>query len=126
MGINPVNSYTASGGIKQSVYDQVDYSGYKLTSQGNLYKESNSWKTYAPLVAAPLGALNAISAEAEFSTLPRQKKPISSRIFTVIYTAFISGLLWFGIGSIIDKIIDSSRAKRADELADLNSQQLHY
>ena len=118
MPVFPVNNYSTTViPYEHPVYNQVDYSGYKLTKQGNLYKESNSWKTYAPMIAAPWGAINAMSANAEFSHFPKQKQPMSLKLFTVAYAAFISGLLWLGMGTIIDKIIDSSRAKRADELA---------
>ena len=121
MSINPVSSYTSSGSIEPPVYNQMDYSGYKLTKQGNLYKESNSWKTYAPMIAAPWGAINAVLADSESSILSRQKKTTALKAFTVIYSAFISGLLWLGLGTLIDKAIDTSRAKRADELAELNT-----
>lgn len=114
MPINPVSIYPMTiASYEQSNGNFVDYTGYKLSSKGNLYKESNSAKIIGPLVALPLPLIANILAK----SLNKKTMTNSALLGHTIRGA----LMWLGIGTIIDKIIDSSRAKGADELVNWNS-----
>lgn len=121
-----LNNYSLISAYNYPVNNQIDYSKYRLSRQGHLYKESNSWKKYLTIGGVGLSALlsvNRLPALSRISFFPmsRQKKVLYV-VSSVLKTGFVS----FVMGTGIDVLINSSRAKRTDELADLNSQQLYY
>ena len=85
-----------------------------------------TWKKYLTIGGVGLSALlsvNRLPALSRISFFPmsRQKKVLYV-VSSVLKTGFVS----FVMGTGSDVLINSSRAKRTDELADLNSQQLYY
>ena len=108
----PNNTYYSSVNNKQKTEQNTNFKGYGVTDEGNVYKESNHGKYIVSSTAVGLPLLTLLGLKifkkqplSDFHTLTLLKGLIGN---------FFSG---FGVGAIIDIIINKVRSNRADKRA---------
>ena len=106
------NSYHPSSN-KLNVRNNTNFKGYAVTDDGNLYKQSNIGKYTLTSVSLALTLFFIISAIIGIKS-PKLRLDCIKRTLT---DRLVNTFSAFGIGTIIDLLINKVRANRADKKA---------
>lgn len=87
--------------------NNTNFKGYAITENGNTYKQSNTWKLTGTTIGAILPGI-------WFTIARLTGKGFKGDILALITTTIENAILYFGIGTIIDMIINKIRSNQAD------------
>lgn len=99
--------YNTVNSDKTAPVKNTNFKGYAITDDGNTYKQTNTWK----LTGATIGA---ILPGIRFTIARLTGKGFKGDILALITTTISNTISCFGIGTIIDMIINKIRSNQAD------------
>ena len=109
----PNNTYYSSVNNKQKIEQNTNFKGHGVSGEGNVYKESNIGKYVLTSISFALTAFYISNGLRVFSKGRLRNRYIKQLLKERLVNTFSA----FGLGTVVDMIINKVRSNRADKRA---------